>query len=138
MKGHDAHIRLSCKVPRVLLLYSIVLIFVPQNIGLFLLRSKRSTFGCHRKVSQIKSSAAAWGLKIPEKVSLNIASEASYVYILRLNIGTRQVSFNKTKIGRKCRNSIETFLIIFKHCALSLTIQLKNCICESIFYMIYL
>ena len=37
MKGHDAHIRLSCKVPRVLLLYSIVLIFVPQNIGLFLL-----------------------------------------------------------------------------------------------------
>ena len=67
----------------------------------------------------------SWCLKITEKVSFNIASEASYVYILRglklikdakngqfgeflkiwclrSNNGTRQV--NMTKIGRKCHN----------------------------------
>ena len=67
-------------------------------------------------------------LKITEKVSFNIASEASYVYILsgqkliknakkmvhfgeflktwslRSNSVTRQVSFNRTKIGGKCQN----------------------------------
>ena len=65
-------------------------------------------------------------LKITEKVSFNIASEASYVYILsgqkliksakkwsiwrvfktwtlRSNSVTRQVSFNRTKIGGKCQ-----------------------------------
>ena len=68
-------------------------------------------------------------LKITEKVSFNIASEASYVYILsgqklvqnakngpfrrvlktrslRSNSVTRQVSLNRTKIDEKCQNSI--------------------------------
>ena len=34
--------------------------------------------------------------------SINIASEASYVYILRLNSVTRQVNFNRTKMGGRC------------------------------------
>ena len=52
--------------------------------------------------------------KITEKVSFNIASEASYVYILsgqkfiksakNLNSVTRQDNFNRTKIGEKCRD----------------------------------
>ena len=80
-------------------------------------------------------------LKITEKVSFNIASEASYVYILsgqklinnakcsiltsfwqtwslRSNRVTRQVIFNRTKIGGKCQNSRATFCVIFKHFAL--------------------
>ena len=71
-------------------------------------------------------------LKITEKVSFNIASEASYVYIMSgqkfikmpkmVNFGeffenlkiavksvTRQVTFNRTKIGGKCQNSKATF-----------------------------
>ena len=65
-------------------------------------------------------------LKITEKSSFNIASEATYVYILsgqkliknakiaqfgdffenvKSNSVTRQVSFNRTKIGGKCQNS---------------------------------
>ena len=77
-------------------------------------------------------------LKITEKVSFNIASEASYVYksslkmpkivhfgeflktwSLRSNSVTRQVSFNRTKIGGKCqnaKNSNATFWVIFKQC----------------------
>ena len=81
-------------------------------------------------------------LKITEKVAFNIASEASYVYILSgqiliksANIGpiysvfenlklqsnsvTRQVTFNRTKIGGKCQNlkiKNATFWVIFKHC----------------------
>ena len=77
-------------------------------------------------------------LKITEKVSFNIASEASYIYnlttgddfdwtkvhykwqkwsiwatwSLRSNSVTRQVNFNRTKIGRKCQNA--TFWVIFK------------------------
>ena len=66
-------------------------------------------------------------LKITEKVAFNIASEASYVYMLRgqkfkkmpkmvnfdeflksegcgQNSVTRQVTFNRTKTGRKCQN----------------------------------
>ena len=67
-------------------------------------------------------------LKITEKVSFNISSDARYVYILsgqKLNKNaknrrfwrvfenvkladrnsvTREVSFNRTKIGGKCRN----------------------------------
>ena len=68
-------------------------------------------------------------LKITEKVSFNIASEASYVHILcgqkfiknakngqfgeflktrslRSNSVTRQVSLYRTKIDEKCQNSI--------------------------------
>ena len=72
-------------------------------------------------------------VKITEKVSFNIASEASYVYILRgqkliknvkngpfwrifesLKLAVkqcyqRQVSFNETKIGGNCQNSNATF-----------------------------
>ena len=61
-------------------------------------------------------------LKIQEKVSFNMAREASYIYImsgqklmkvakngqtwnLRSNSVTRQVNFNKTKIDEKCQNS---------------------------------
>ena len=75
------------------------------------------------------SSDCTRGLKIVGKVSFNIASEASYVYILsgqkliknaqkmvhfgeflktwslRSNSVTRQVSFNRTNIGRKRQNS---------------------------------
>ena len=32
------------------------------------------------------------------------------------NSVTRQVSFNRTKIGGKCQNSNATFWVIFKHC----------------------
>ena len=37
---------------------------------------------------------------------------------LRSNSVTRQVNFNRAKIGGKCQNSNETFWVIFKHCAL--------------------
>ena len=70
----------------------------------------------------------SWCLKITEKVSFNIASEASYVYILSeqnliksakngqfgeflknwclwSNGVTRQVTFKRTKIDGKCQNS---------------------------------
>ena len=81
-------------------------------------------------------------LKTTEKVSFNIASEASYVYnlswqkftksdkevtfveflktwSLRSNSVTRQVSFKKTKIGGKRQNSNATFWVIFKQCGKS-------------------
>ena len=50
-------------------------------------------------------------LKINQKVSFKIASEASYVYILVKNApkGSILASFGK--------NSNATFLMIFKHCA---------------------
>ena len=71
------------------------------------------------------------------KSLINIASEASYVYILsgqkffknakkgqfcqflenrslRSNSDTRQVNFNLTKIGGKSQNSNGTFWVIFK------------------------
>ena len=35
---------------------------------------------------------------------------------LRSNSVTRQVSFNRTKIGEKCQNSNATFWVIFKQC----------------------
>ena len=37
---------------------------------------------------------------------------------LRSNSVTRQVSFNRTKIGGKCQNSSATFWVIFKQCVL--------------------
>ena len=75
--------------------------------------------------------------KSQKKVSFNIASEASYVYILSRqkffknakkgqfchflenrslwsNSDTREVNFNLTKIGRKCQNSNGTFRVISK------------------------
>ena len=81
-------------------------------------------------------------LKITEKVSFNIASEASYFYILsgqklvknakngqiwrvleNLELAVkqsyqtaRQVSFNRTKIGGKSQKSNATFWVIFKQC----------------------
>ena len=91
-------------------------------------------------------SQQAQCLKNTEKVSFTIASEASYVHILsgqkliknakkwfilasfwktwslRSNSVTRQVTFNRTKIGGKCqnvKNSNKTFWIIFKHCKCS-------------------
>ena len=82
--------------------------------------------------------------KIVQKVAFNIASEASYVYILsgqkliknakndpfwrvvfclQSNSVTRQVTFKRTKIGRKCQNwkiKNATFYGIFKHCVSAL------------------
>ena len=83
-----------------------------------------------------------------KKVAYNIASEASYIYInmdkssskmpkmvdfgevlkslsLRSNSVTRQVIFDRTKIGKKCKNSNATFLVIFKHCDLRLFLILE-------------
>ena len=88
---------------------------------------------CHEheeeRIQKRVSITIARCLKITEKVSFNIASKASYVYIilsgrkfiknakngpiwgvfenlsLRSNIATRQVSFNMTKISGKCQNS---------------------------------
>ena len=37
------------------------------------------------------------------------------IWSLRSNSVTRQVSFDKTKIGGKCQNSNATFWVIFKH-----------------------
>ena len=72
------------------------------------------------KLSSLGVQVLSRCLKITEKVSFNIASEASYLYILlkmpkivyfgeflktwslRSNSVTRQVSFNRTKIGGKC------------------------------------
>ena len=81
----------------------------------------------HRHVTINRIERDTRCLKITEKVSFNIASEASYVFILsgqklikntknaqfgeflktyslRLNSVTRQVSYNRTKIGGKCQN----------------------------------
>ena len=35
---------------------------------------------------------------------------------LRSNSVTRQVNFNRTKIGAKCQNANATFKVIFKQC----------------------
>ena len=40
---------------------------------------------------------------------------------LRSNSVTRQVSFNRTKIGGKCQNSNATFWVIFKQCELGIS-----------------
>ena len=96
-----------------------------------------------RQLLLIWNTHRARCLKNTEKISFNIASEASYVYILsgqnlilknakngqfgellktlslRSNSVTRQVNFNRTKIGRKCqkfKNSNATFWVIFKQC----------------------
>ena len=81
--------------------------------------------------------------KFVQKVAFNIASEASYVYILsgqkliknakndpfwrvfclQSNSVTRQVTLKRTKIGRKCQNwkiKNATFYGIFKHCVSAL------------------
>ena len=78
-------------------------------------------------------------LKNIEKVSFNIASEASYVYILsghklnkntkmvhfdeflkiwslQSNSVTRQVSFNRTKIGGKCQNAKSSNNVYLRVC----------------------
>ena len=86
---------------------------------------------CHNN----KGSQEAQCLKITEKVSFNIASEASYLYILsgqliknarngqlgefstnwslRSNSVTRKVTFDRTKIGGQCWNSNATILSNF-------------------------
>ena len=55
-------------------------------------------------------------LKITEKVSFNIASETSYVYIL---IGQKLIK--NAKNGEFWPNSNATFWVIFKHCVLQKT-----------------
>ena len=49
-------------------------------------------------------------LKITEKVSFNIASEASYVYIFNQLLSTQNVN-----VARFARNVDETLSEIFKH-----------------------
>ena len=53
--------------------------------------------------------------KIKEKVSLNIASEASYVYILSNSVTRMVIS---TKGQNWWEKSNETFWVIFKHCVM--------------------
>ena len=93
-----------------------------------------------RKAKMWKKVSLELCLKITEKVSFNITSEASYIYILsgqkfiqkcqkrpiwasfmnllslRSNSVTRTVNFNRTKLVAKCQNSNATFWVIFKHC----------------------
>ena len=76
-------------------------------------------------------------LKITEKVAFNIASEASYVYILsgqkfakngqiwrvfeNLKLAVKQCYQTGQKLvenAKKLKNTNETFWVIFKHCAL--------------------
>ena len=83
--------------------------------------SNDGSFDCHSQPFKVINSRC---LKIPKKVSFNIASEASYVYILSSlktpktvnfgeclktwglwsNSGTRYVNFNWTKNSEKCQN----------------------------------
>ena len=42
------------------------------------------------------------------------------------NSVTRQVSFNRSKIGGKCQNSNATFWVFFKQCGFSLVLNLAN------------
>ena len=49
-----------------------------------------------------------------KKVSFNIASEASYAFILSGQKFMKMVK--ETKIGEKYQNSNATFLVIFKQC----------------------
>ena len=61
-----------------------------------------------KRIRKIRKFQSVW--KSQEKVSFNIASEAIIVYILRRrslqsNSVTRQITFNRTKIGGKCQNS---------------------------------
>ena len=90
------------------------------------------------KLSSLGVQVLSRCLKITEKVSFNIASEASYLYILlkmpkivyfgeflktwslRSNSVTGQINFNRTKIGEKfqnAKNSNATFWVIFEQCA---------------------
>ena len=55
-------------------------------------------------------------LKMPKMVNFG---EFLKTWRLRQNSVTRQVTFNRTKIGGKCQNTKTwnaTFLVIFKHC----------------------
>ena len=50
---------------------------------------------------------------------MNHFDEFLITWSLRSNSVTRQLSFNRTKIGGKCQNSNTTFWEIFKQCELS-------------------
>ena len=105
---------------------------------------KRSFFLCNLRHA-IFSPSSQW-FKITEKVSFNIASEASYVYILsrqkfmknakngkwgellktwnlRSNSVTRQVNLNWTQLMENAKIKNATFLVIFKHCASSSSLK---------------
>ena len=70
------------------------------------LRAKRATF--------------TFLIKMPKIVNFG---EFLKRRILRSNSVTRHVSFNKTKIDRKCQNSNETFWVIFNQCEIGKTKQ---------------
>ena len=105
------------------------------NISRTTIYNRKPTFVCGKSNFPILSVCRSLGrdtkelasqcLKITEKVSFNIASEASYIYILsgqkfmknangeflinwslRSNSITRQVNFNRTKIGGKFKCDI--------------------------------
>ena len=54
-------------------------------------------------------------LKMPKKVDID---EFLKNWSLRSNSVTRQVNFNRTKIGGKYQNPNATFCVILKHCAI--------------------
>ena len=69
-----------------------------------------------RKLVTSSSRKATRCLKIPEKVSFNIASEASYVYIAVL---PDRSWLKGQKLVKNAKIENATFLVIFKHCGLS-------------------
>ena len=105
---------------------------IQQTFGLKI--PKRFLFACLHRIFIMH------GVWKSQKKSHSIASVASYIYILsgqkfiksakngpfgeflktwslRSNSVTRQVRFNRTKIGKKGQNSNATFWAIFKQCA---------------------
>ena len=63
------------------------------------------------RVQYLTATELARCLKFINKVSFNIASEASYVYY-----ATSQFIFNRTKIGGKCQNWKCDIFSNFKQC----------------------
>ena len=74
----------------------------------------------------ISETVKAQCLKITEKVSLNIASEASYVYILSgQKCGQTVLPDRSIFIGQKLvKNLNATSWMIFKQCAFAFTVKL--------------
>ena len=88
------------------------------------LRAKRATFTFWVDKS--------W-LKMPKMVHFD---EFLKTWSLRSNSVTRQVSFNRTKIGGKCqnwKNANATFWVIFKQCVLQALMRLLFCWLFAVF-----
>ena len=57
-----------------------------------------------------------WKIWVGQMPKMLHFSEFFKTWSMRSNSVTRQVSFNRTKIGGKCQNSNTTFRVIFKQC----------------------